>query len=93
MSISPKKRRDCYKRDGHVCVKCGSEKNLTIDHIIPVSQGGKCHLVNLQTMCKSCNLEKGASVMLYRADHIAIRYICNRGYGHENFSKEVRNNA
>jgi hypothetical protein len=46
--------RDCYK-----CVYCKSTDNLSIDHIIPVSQGGNNHISNLQTLCRSCNSMKG----------------------------------
>lgn len=48
-----------YKRDGHTCVYCGSKKNLTIDHVIPKSKGGKNTWNNLVTCCSGCNLYKG----------------------------------
>lgn len=44
------------------CVKCKTDKNLTIDHIIPVSKGGGDEISNLQLMCKPCNSRKGARV-------------------------------
>lgn len=47
-------------RDGWQCVYCGSKDNLQIDHIIPVSKGGATVLGNLETLCESCNSEKGA---------------------------------
>lgn len=65
MSISAGKRQNCYRRDGYRCVKCGCRENLTIDHVIPVSLGGKCWLKNLQTLCRCCNLEKGNRVIQY----------------------------
>ena len=34
-------RHRIYKRDGHKCVYCGTSKQLTIDHVIPKSKGGK----------------------------------------------------
>ena len=35
-------------------------RNLTIDHIIPVSRGGTDHLDNLQLLCGACNSAKGS---------------------------------
>jgi len=35
---------------------------LTIDHIIPISKGGKWEIGNLQTACKPCNCKKDNKV-------------------------------
>lgn len=57
-------REQIKKRDGYKCVKCGvSLKDephllLEIDHIIPVSKGGKTIPENLQTLCWRCNRSK-----------------------------------
>jgi len=40
MAISKKKKKNCFSRD-KTCLKCGCAKNLTIDHIIPKSKGGR----------------------------------------------------
>ncbi len=45
------------KRD-KVCQRCGSDKNLTQDHIIPHSKGGKNGLHNKQLLCRRCNVKK-----------------------------------
>ncbi|MHA1558841.1 MAG: HNH endonuclease [Alphaproteobacteria bacterium] len=44
------------------CSRCGEkeEDKLTVDHIKPVSKGGKDDFVNLQILCKCCNSKKGA---------------------------------
>ena len=51
-------RNRIYKRDNHTCVYCGSTKNLTLDHVIPKSRGGKNDWNNLVTSCFKCNLKK-----------------------------------
>ena len=47
-----------WKRDGGVCVKCGSNRNLEYDHIIPISKGGNSTARNLQLRCEECNRDK-----------------------------------
>lgn len=60
--VSNKMRFSIYKRDGNRCCKCGSRYNLEIDHIIPISRGGKSTYDNLQTLCHRCNAEKGSDI-------------------------------
>lgn len=57
--ISPSKRLRIYRRDGFECVVCGSNDDLTLDHIVPFSDNGSDDDSNLQTMCRSCNSRKG----------------------------------
>lgn len=40
------------------CVACGSSKNITQDHIIPIARGGTHSEGNLQPLCQSCNSSK-----------------------------------
>lgn len=50
-----------YKRDNYKCRECGATNKdtvLHIDHIIPVSKGGRSVLSNLQTLCRECNMAK-----------------------------------
>ena len=51
-------RNRIYKRDGYQCVYCGSHRNLTLDHVVPKSRGGKNEWTNLVTSCQKCNLKK-----------------------------------
>lgn len=51
-----------FRRDGCRCKKCGSSEILCLDHIIPVSRGGKSDLSNIQLLCFSCNSKKGSSI-------------------------------
>ncbi len=55
----PFSKRNVMVRDGFSCSYCGSNKNLTIDHIVPVSKGGKSSFENCITACKKCNNKKG----------------------------------
>ena len=56
-------RYDVLRRDGFRCVRCGRGASegvrLHVDHIVPVSRGGKSVMSNLQTLCEDCNLGKG----------------------------------
>ena len=45
-------------RDGGRCRKCRKGINLEIDHIVPVSKGGRTEESNLQTLCRRCNRAK-----------------------------------
>lgn len=45
------------------CVACGSYDKITMDHIIPLSRGGKHSIGNLQPLCFSCNASKNNRVM------------------------------
>lgn len=44
---------------GGCCGHCGSEDSLEVDHILAVSKGGKTEPLNLQVLCKPCNISKG----------------------------------
>jgi hypothetical protein len=51
-----------YGRDLHMCAYCGdilAPRQLTIDHVMPQSRGGKNTWVNTVTACKPCNVTKG----------------------------------
>ena len=63
--VSNRMRFSIYERDGNRCRKCGKSgwhHDLEIDHIIPISKGGKSTYDNLQTLCRECNLEKGSRI-------------------------------
>ncbi|MGF1533436.1 MAG: HNH endonuclease [Bernardetiaceae bacterium] len=52
-------RQNIFKRDGYECLYCGAKTNLTLDHVVPRSKGGRTSWTNLVTACQSCNSEKG----------------------------------
>jgi 5-methylcytosine-specific restriction endonuclease McrA len=54
-------RARVFLRDGFACAYCGDrlhKRDLTIDHIVPVSRGGGHELDNLCVACKPCNSSK-----------------------------------
>ena len=56
-------RRNIFIRDQHTCQYCGcqpAEDDLTIDHIIPRSRGGKTTWDNVVLACTRCNMAKGS---------------------------------
>lgn len=59
--LSKKLRFTVFRRDGFKCLYCGATpvtQSLHVDHVIPVSKGGKDDLANLVTACAPCNLGK-----------------------------------
>lgn len=53
-------RRNIMRRDNFTCMYCGSKNDLTIDHVLPKSRGGKDIWENLTTACERCNVKKGS---------------------------------
>lgn len=45
-------------RDGELCRICGAGAPLHVDHIWPVSRGGRSEIDNLWVLCRDCNLRK-----------------------------------
>jgi len=58
IALKPGERRQIFERDAYRCCNCESYKDLVIDHIEPVSQGGTNAQENLQTLCRRCNTIK-----------------------------------
>lgn len=59
--LSKRTRFEIFKRDGFQCAYCGAvppKVVLEVDHIIPVSKGGKNEKTNLVTACFDCNRGK-----------------------------------
>jgi len=60
-SLSKSIRFEVFKRDKFTCQYCGGKAPdvvLHIDHVHPVSRGGKNDILNLVTSCYDCNLGK-----------------------------------
>ncbi len=73
-------RHNMYLRDLYQCQYCEDTfdfKDLTIDHVIPVSHGGGTTWENCVTSCKPCNFKKADKLMRpikkpYRPDYWAL---------------------
>jgi 5-methylcytosine-specific restriction endonuclease McrA len=71
-------RYNIYLRDKFRCQYCDipvTEKTATLDHVLPISKGGKSNWTNLTTACKPCNWSKSdkthlkPKVMPHRPDY------------------------
>ena len=53
--------RTLFQRDRNLCLYCGDQfpvSQLTRDHVVPVSRGGRSVWENCVTACKNCNQHK-----------------------------------
>ena len=50
-------RKQLLNKDS-TCKKCNSNKDLHIDHIVPITKGGKNTVENVQVLCRTCNILK-----------------------------------
>lgn len=60
--------REVMRRDNWTCLRCGSKKSITKDHVKPIALGGSDSADNLQCLCRSCNSWKGARHIDFRAN-------------------------
>jgi len=54
-------RENIYLRDNYTCQYCAirfAPKQLTFDHVVPVSKGGQKSWENIVTACQKCNHKK-----------------------------------
>lgn len=61
--LTPALRYKILCKDNFKCQICGKSAKdgviLHVDHIVPVSKGGRTEIDNLRTLCSKCNLGKG----------------------------------
>lgn len=73
-------RKNLYIRDNFTCQYCGEpfeDDELSIDHVLPRSKGGKNEWTNLVTSCNTCNWAKGSKIikplrMPYKPDYYSM---------------------
>ena len=60
------------KRDGNTCFYCGKElkEDISLEHLIPLSAGGKNILGNMVLAHKQCNHEQGSKTLVEKIKFI-----------------------
>ena len=61
-------KEEIFRRDDYKCIYCGKSSiedgvKLHLEHIYPVSKGGREDLFNLATSCERCNTVKSARML------------------------------
>lgn len=81
--IRQEKRLAIYIRDGLECAYCHSnieDTKLTLDHLIPYSEGGSNDQTNLVTCCHRCNSSRGTKDWKEFAESVAQYYNTSGSY-------------
>jgi 5-methylcytosine-specific restriction endonuclease McrA len=71
-------RRNIYARDGSRCQYCGKKMpttELSLDHVIPRSQGGRASWENIVCCCIRCNVKKGGRTPVQAHMHLITKPI------------------
>ena len=66
-------RFNVFLRDKFKCQYCGAGSDLTFDHVVPRSKGGRTTWENVVTACAGCNLKKGGQMPEKCHMHPALR--------------------
>lgn len=71
-----------FSRDQHVCMYCGQDfpsTELSRDHVIPTSRGGRDIWMNCVTACRRCNNRKGNKTLdEANMELLAVPFVPNR---------------
>ena len=73
-------RKEIKEKWENQCAYCGSEENITLDHIVPQCKGGLDIKTNVVACCHSCNQSKGH-------EHWKLWYVQQDFYNEERFDK------
>lgn len=77
-------RFNVFLRDHFTCLYCGvsqSANDLTFDHVVPRSRGGRTTWQNVATACSACNLHKANRTPAEA--HMALRWVPARPSAHQ----------
>jgi 5-methylcytosine-specific restriction endonuclease McrA len=73
-------RKEIKEKWENQCAYCGSEENITLDHIVPQCKGGLDIKTNVVACCHSCNQSKGH-------EHWKLWYVQQDFYSEEKLNK------
>lgn len=80
-NVPPLNNHELFRRDGYMCMYCGAEPlqhQLTRDHVVPISKGGRDIWSNVVTACRACNTRKGCRTPEIAAmPLLAVPYVPN----------------
>lgn len=71
-SLTASEVREITTRQGGKCAYCKKKTKMTIDHIIPLIQGGRHSKENVQMTCARCNSAKGGRHPIEFAQKIGL---------------------
>lgn len=61
--VLPKDWERLCERYRQCCAYCGERKKLTLDHVIPLTLGGRHSIGNILPACTRCNQRKGSKLL------------------------------
>lgn len=73
--FTPEEKKAALAATGGICARCGTKltlKTATMEHIIPLSRGGKNDPENLTVLCGTCNKDKGNLLYLPKSFYTAL---------------------
>jgi len=63
-------RFNLFLRDEFICQYCGAKGDMTFDHVLPRSRGGRTTWENVVAACGPCNLRKGSKTLKQAHMHL-----------------------
>jgi len=63
-------RFNLFLRDEFTCQYCGAKGDMTFDHVLPRSRGGRTTWTNVVASCSPCNLRKGSKTLRQANMHL-----------------------
>lgn len=80
-TVAALNNRELFRRDRHTCMYClriFTDRDLTRDHVIPLSRGGQNIWTNVVTACRACNQRKADRLLSEIKMHLhAVPYAPN----------------